>query len=379
MYPDTQMILFRALFNLIFINLIDELGANMGSPLAPLVRSKVPKCMELTLNSFEYTFVSEYMRHFVDSKTINAVYDMFDSMKAQMAAMIQESDWISTKTRRRAYDKVNAIRAIIVAPDKLKDGNYTAGFFKGREMKEGDFIGNIMRTHQIYLELDKLRLMRENWLIDYDRVAGKLFEVNAYYYENDNSVIIPIGQIDSTIMSVDRPYSFNYGIVGMTIGHELSHSFDPDCVRYDETGQRACWWDSKSAKEYSRRTSCIEEQYDEVKTINGHNTLSENVADNAGYEIAYRTYLRWLETKGLEDSIVPGLEQFNGRQQFWISLANVWCGGIRGSSLHSPGKYRVLMPLRNIKEFAQDFSCPLGSPMNPAKKCRLWGPKNEGL
>ena len=39
---------------------------------------------------------------------------------------------------------------------------------------------------------------------------------------------------------------------------------------------------------------------------------------------------------------------------------------------HSPGKVRTLGSLRNLKEFSDAWNCPVGSYMNPEKKCKLW-------
>ena len=67
-------------------------------------------------------------------------------------------------------------------------------------------------------------------------------------------------------------------------------------------------------------------------------------------------------------------------QMFWISYAQLWCSKYHDSALreqiltdsHSPGEFRVIGPLSNNNDFAKDFNCPVGSRMNPEKKCSVW-------
>ena len=92
----------------------------------------------------------------------------------------------------------------------------------------------------------------------------------------------------------------------------------------------------------------------------------------------FRAYNRLVSDFG-EEPRLPGLPYTN-RQLFWLSGASIWCNAIRPASLknrvltdpHSPGRFRVNGSYRNSKEFAQDWNCPVGSNMNPAKKCSVW-------
>ncbi len=88
----------------------------------------------------------------------------------------------------------------------------------------------------------------------------------------------------------------------------------------------------------------------------------------------------WVLRHGREEQLLPGLQRYSQRQLFWVSAANVWCAKYRDKALklrvltgvHSPDKFRVRGPFSNMKEFAVDFSCPPGSPMNPEHKCQVW-------
>ena len=89
-----------------------------------------------------------------------------------------------------------------------------------------------------------------------------------------------------------------------------------------------------------------------------------------------------LEQHGEDDAgnlMLPGLP-YTPRQLFWVSYAHSWCGKTRPAAMknriltdpHSPNNFRVNGPLSNTAQFAQDFKCPLGSNLNPEKKCRVW-------
>lgn len=113
--------------------------------------------------------------------------------------------------------------------------------------------------------------------------------------------------------------------------------------------------------------------------INGVNTQGENIADNGGLKESYNAYVNWVKQHGPEQRL-PGLVEYSPEQMFWISAALTWCSVERTeytklrvlNGVHAPDKYRVLGSFSNSEDFARDFKCPVGAPMNPDKKCRVW-------
>jgi len=195
------------------------------------------------------------------------------------------------------------------------------------------------------------------------------------------------------VRSLARTVRLNYAAIGWVIGHEITHGFDDQGRQFGPDGNLAEWWEPETKKNYLERAQCIINQYGNYSfpelglNINGINTQGENIADNGGIKEAYRAYIKWatrqrtaFENWDLVEARLPGLNQYNVRQLFWIGAANIWCQKSRPESLklriltgqHSPSRFRVRGPFANMPQFASDFRCPLNKEMNPANKCAVW-------
>ena len=112
--------------------------------------------------------------------------------------------------------------------------------------------------------------------------------------------------------------------------------------------------------------------------MDGFNTEAENIAYNAGIKEAYLAYQDWVKQNGPESNL-PGLT-YSPAQLFWISAAQTWCTKhkpeelkyIVTNDIHTPAEFRIRGAFSNRPEFATDFNCPVGSKMNPVKKCAVW-------
>jgi len=181
---------------------------------------------------------------------------------------------------------------------------------------------------------------------------------------------------------VDFSY-LNYGSIGEIIGHEITHGYDGVGRQFDRFGQLKNWWNHVTAKMFEERASCMVKQYSQYYApevemhVSGINTQDENIADNGGVGLAYRAYQR--AAKYNSEPLLPVLN-FTTDQLFWMSYGIVNCEKISNEMLrlniqldpHTPNHFRLNGVVSNSFQFAKDFNCPVGSPMNPAKKCKVW-------
>ncbi|VDM33089.1 unnamed protein product [Toxocara canis] len=83
---------------------------------------------------------------------------------------------------------------------------------------------------------------------------------------------------------------------------------------------------------------------------------------------------------GHDEKRLPGLEEYTNDQIFFMSYAQTWCGHSKPEAMirqiltdpHAPSRFRVNGVVVNQPEFAKAFNCPIGSPMNPKKRCVVW-------
>ncbi|XP_067122783.1 endothelin-converting enzyme 1-like isoform X1 [Centruroides vittatus] len=214
------------------------------------------------------------------------------------------------------------------------------------------------------------------------------FVVNAFYFGKrlKGRFILPLGIMLPPFYSHDAPNYLNYGGIGRIIGHELSHKFDDleinETEEEENENNETIIWPKEFLEEYTKRKLCLINQYSKFilegnVTVDGNSSIRDNIADNSGVIQAYWAYDNYLKEHGKEPNL-PGLD-FSNRQMFFIGYAQTKCEKLESMkesyehSSHSPGRYRLLVPLMNFPEFSKVFNCPLNSYMNPEEKCKLWG------
>jgi len=307
------------------------------------------------------------------------------NIREEFKIALDQLNWMDDLTREQAHIKLDKMKSFIAYAEEILDDSKINQYYQDFELDSPIYLNNLLTLKKFigdyYVKELRNPIDKHSW-----KTHGGAGIMSAYYQSTDNTITIPAGILDDVFFQSDRPSYMNYGTIGMVFGHEITHGFDDQGSQRDGDGNLVNWWEPATKKNYLERARCIVEQYGNYSVdirgedlgLNGINTQGENIADNGGLKAARRAYERFTSDHGKEPRL-PGLT-YTSNQLFWMANANQWCNVIRPEALkqyvltdpHSPGRFRVNGVLRNLAEFAEDWNCPLGSPMNPEHKCSVW-------
>jgi len=315
-----------------------------------------------------------YVKRYFPPENKARMLEMVKAIEVALNEDIENSSWMSAKTKKLAHEKLAAQVDKIGYPDEWID-------YSSLEIKRGDFLGNVQRASAF--ELNR-RMKKFGKPVDRHEWAMTPPTVNAYEDPQTNTINFPAGILQPPFFDVSQLDAVNFGAIGAVIGHEIIHGYDDQGRKFDANGNLRDWWTAEDAANYDQRDECITEEYTQdvpeagVKQ-NGKLSAGEDTADNGGIHIALGGLQQTLQSKGktLDSPAEGGLTQL---QTFFVSYANAWCGQLRPEAArtavmsqgHSLNRYRVNNVVSNMPEFAHAFSCKVGQPMVRAKACRVW-------
>ncbi|HKU14402.1 MAG TPA: M13-type metalloendopeptidase [Steroidobacteraceae bacterium] len=285
---------------------------------------------------------------------------------------IDQLEWMTPDTKRKAHEKLALFTTKIGYPDKWRD-------WSKLQIRRDDLVGNEMRAAAVVFERGVSKLGgpidRTEWLMTPQTV-------NAYYNPPTNEIVFPAAMLQPPFFDVTVDDATNYGAIGAVIGHEISHGFDDQGRRYDGHGNLHDWWAPADNDEFTRRAKAFGAQYDASSPlpgthVNGDLTMGENIADLAGVAMAYRAYK--LSLKGKQAPVIDG---YTGDQRFFTGWAQGWARKYRDDELrrrlltdpHSPSEYRTNIIVANLPEFYRAFDVKPGDKMYraPAQRVKIW-------
>jgi endothelin-converting enzyme/putative endopeptidase len=292
------------------------------------------------------------------------------NLKAAFAEDIAELAWMGPETKEKALGKLAAMAEKIGYPDRWRD-------YSALKIRRDDALGNRFRAgaFEVHRELAKIGkpVDKGEWFMTPPTV-------NAYYDDQKNDINFPAGILQPPNFDARWDDAVNYGAIGATIGHEMTHGFDDSGRQFDADGNLANWWTKRDAARYHARSECLAREYGGFRVepgtnLNGHLTLGENTADNGGTRLALMALRKALVGRKPEK-----IDGYTPEQRFFLAYAQSWCENQTAASArlqaltdpHATAAFRVNGVVANMPEFAKAFSCRPGAPMAPTKSCRVW-------
>ncbi|XP_001944441.2 neprilysin-2 [Acyrthosiphon pisum] len=347
--------------------------------------SRWMECVDISFDLFKIALGSMYVRRVSNENTKNNTLEIANDIKKELYKMLLSNEWMDDETREKAMDKAKAMTHIIAYPDELLDDSKLNAYYENLDVNDQDFYTSILNLTKFNTDNEFLKLRKPVNKPDWVTYGELVTIVNAFYNLQDNNFMFTAAFLQGVPISNDLPRYITYSTVGSIIGHEITHGFDNKGRMFDKHGNFANWWVEETNKRFLEKEKCFIKQYgnytinEDGLKFNSNLTLPDDIADMGGLNLAYKAYREWVKVHGVETRL-PGLQEYTPQQIFWLSHANFWCSKdskryieiTSKSGEHSPSRFRIIGSFSNIKDFSDDFMCPLGSNMNPANKCQLW-------
>jgi len=295
-----------------------------------------------------------------DPKVRHAVMEMVTRIRGGAAVCLRRTPWMAISTRNAAIRKLNKLDAQICWPDldKWKPAEISCS------LSDTDLIANRLAISKASTDMNLELLKTGDCRHPTGDAWGKsVFEVNAYYYPDENRFLLPAAILRPPFYNPAKSLAWNYGAIGATIGHELCHAFDSDGRAYDENGDKRDWWTERDDREYKQRAKAVVHLY-ETRDYRGHPvdgtlTLVENIADIGGLEFAL---------EGLKAALGRSIKKEELRD-FFTSFAVSWrakdrlkrAAELLVTDPHSPPMLRVNHVVRQFDEWYEAFDIPEGA------------------
>ena len=300
--------------------------------------------------------------------------NLVKNLQTALGQRIDDQEWMSAETKAKAHEKLDAFYVKIGYPDKWQD------YSKLVIDPSKTFFENSVEAQKFF------------WADAVDKKYKKPVDntewhmtpqtVNAYYNPTTNEICFPAGILQYPFFDMNADDAFNYGAIGVVIGHEMTHGFDDQGRQFDKEGNFADWWTPEDAEMFKQRVQVIIDHFDGIEVLPGLNangtlTQGENIADHGGLMVAYQAFKNATKDQPQEDKL-----GFTPDQRFFLAYAAVWAGQIRDEEIrnrtksdpHSLGKWRVDGTLPHIDAWYEAFNIQPGDALylEPEKRAKIW-------
>lgn len=313
-----------------------------------------------------------YVEKYFPADAKDRMLTLVRNLQESLGERIRNLPWMGDSTKIKALEKLGSFHVKIGYPDKWKD-------YSTLEIKNDSYWANLERANEwSHAEM----ITKAGKPVDKDEWLMTPQTVNAYYNPTTNEICFPAGILQYPFFDMAADDAFNYGAIGVVIGHEMTHGFDDQGRQYDKDGNLKDWWVTEDSKRFDKRAQVMVNVFDSIEVApgvhgNGRMTLGENIADHGGLHVSYDAFKKATAAHPL-----PMMDGFTPEQRFFLAYANVWANNIRPeevlnrtkNDVHSLGKWRVDGALPQIGAWYEAFNVTEKDPMfvPVEKRVSIW-------
>ena len=315
-----------------------------------------------------------YAEKYFPESSKQRMLTLVKNLQIALGERIAAQDWMDDSTKVNALLKLNTFYVKVGYPDKWTDLSAL----------------QIDPAKSYYENMQACRKFWKKW--NNDHRVGKPVDrddwhmtpqtVNAYYNPTTNEICFPAGILQRPFFDPKADDAFNYGAIGVVIGHEMTHGFDDSGRRFDKDGNMKDWWTEDDGKKFTERTDKYAEFFSAIDVLpdlkgNGRLTLGENLADHGGLQVAFAAYQNATKRQPLDE-----IDGYTADQRFFLAYAGVWAGNISEAEIrkrtksdpHSLGRWRVNGALPHIGAWYKAFGVKESQKMfiPEEKRLQLW-------
>ena len=318
-----------------------------------------------------------YVKKYFPEENKARMLALVHNLQKALGIRIENLTWMSDETKAKALEKLNAMTIKIGYPDEWRD--YT----KLDINAEDTYYANLQRAAKFEQEYSLSYLGKP---VDKKKWYMTPQTVNAYYNPSSNEICFPAGILQYPFFDMSADDAFNYGAIGVVIGHEMTHGFDDQGCQFDKDGNMVNWWTAEDKAAFDARTKVMEEAFNKIEVApgvhaNGAFTLGENIADHGGLQVSFLAFTLNEEAKPANKRLQTR-DGFTPAQRFFLAYANVWAGNIRPEEIlnrtksdpHSLGRWRVNGALPQINAWYEAWNVTESSPLYvaPENRVSIW-------
>ncbi|MBO7103628.1 MAG: M13 family metallopeptidase, partial [Bacteroidaceae bacterium] len=314
-----------------------------------------------------------YVEKYFPAENNARMEELVKNLQEALAERIDAQEWMSDSTKAYAKDKLSSFYVKIGYPNKWKD------YSKLTIDPEKTLYENMqaVRKWASKKEVED----KYNKPVDRDEWYMTPQTVNAYYNPTTNEICFPAGILQYPFFDMQADDAFNYGAIGVVIGHEMTHGFDDQGRQFDKDGNFRDWWASGDGDKFKERAQVMSDFFSKIEVLpglkgNGELTLGENLADHGGLQVAFTAF------QNAQKKAAKPLGEVNGftpEQRFFLAYAGVWAQNITEEAIrdltardpHSLGEWRVNGALPHIDAWYDAFGITEKDPLFVPKEKRV--------